>query len=117
MSQETHDTIDAPPAKPCAHMCSFGCGNEYEFITTTVTDSTTQLLCVPCFIGTAMALVTAITEPDNPEVQAAVAAYDVETVQATGKRGRKQSLIAAVDAPIDFSMFDPFEPDVTEDDG
>lgn len=98
----------------CKHTCSFGCGNEYEFVVTTCSDSSTQFLCIPCFIGTAVSLVTAVTQPDDPDVMAAVQAFDADMVQSPGTRGKKQSLLPAIAQEPDFSMFDAFEPDVSQ---
>lgn len=101
-------------AENCKHQCSFSCGNEYEFVVTTVSDSTTQFLCVPHYIETAAIMLTAVTEPDNPAVIAAVEQYDADTVTPTGKRGRKASLIGGMQLDDTDGVFDEFEPDVEE---
>ena len=101
-------------AENCKHQCGFGCGNEYEFVVTTVSDSTTQFLCVPHYIETASMMLAAVMEPDDPVVMAAVEQYDADTVTPTGRRGRKASLISAIDNEGLDEVFDDFEPDVEE---
>jgi hypothetical protein len=97
----------------CKHMCESGDGNEYAVILTNVEDSTTQFLCIPCLVGVAMVIVTAMTEPDDPSVIAAVEAYDAETVTSRGTRGRKASLMGGHAGAVDDGIFDEFEPDVS----
>jgi hypothetical protein len=114
MNDNTSHDDDMPTDESCKHVCSMADGNEYEFVVTTCSDSTTLFLCVPCFVGMATELIVAMTEPDNPDVQAAVAAYDANTVQTPGKRGKKAGLIGGVNTAPDFSMFDAYEPDVAD---
>ena len=59
------------PAQPAqrSYGCSYGCGNPYDFILITVSDSTTEFLCLPCLVHLAGDLVEAVVNPDNPEVQ------------------------------------------------
>jgi hypothetical protein len=92
--------------------CSNGDGNPYDFVVITVVDATTQFLCTPCFVQAAIVLVSAVTEPDDPEIQAAVAAAG--TIEQVPMHGRKvaargheaptevdsESLIAAYDSRI-----------------
>lgn len=98
----------------CNHLCSMGCGNRYEFVVTTVSDMSSLALCVPCFIGNATAMLTAITEPDNPDVQEAMRLATASETSRVKGRGRKQQFIGGMDTEPDFSMFDEFEPDVRE---
>lgn len=56
--------------------CSNGDGNPYDFIVLTVqSDEKPDFLCAPCFIGLAADMLKAITEPDDPNVQAAMAEF------------------------------------------
>lgn len=108
------DTDDESPALvACKHFCSFGCGNEYEFIVVTASDSTTQFLCVPCFIGTAADLLTAVTDPDDPAVMLAVETYAADTVTPAGTRGRKKALVSGIEPDANAGVFDDFEPDIS----
>jgi len=69
---------DQPPTSSTrSYGCSFGCGNPYDYIVTSVADATTEFLCVPCYIRLATEMIQAITEPDNPDVVAKLAAVGV----------------------------------------
>jgi hypothetical protein len=94
--------------------CSFGCGNEFTMVVTTVHDTTTQMLCIPCFVKMAMEIIAAMTEPDNPIVQAAMEAQGSDIEYPSNARGRKQSLIGGVETSDGSEFLDAFEPDVSE---
>lgn len=64
------ETTTAPAR---SYGCSRGCGNPYDFVVITVSEAFTEMLCLPCFVGTAMDMVTAVTNPEDQTVQAAVA--------------------------------------------
>lgn len=113
----TVDDIEPGGMQPdygCDHYCSLQCGNEYQFVVVTAKDSTTQFLCIPCFIQCAMAMVQAMVDPDSADVQDAVSAYNPDTVVAPGKRGRKQEFRVPDNTINESFVFDEFEPDVTD---
>lgn len=104
------------PEDPCEHMCSFGCGNTYQFVVVTIEDSTTQLMCVPCFIETAAQMVNAIVNPGDPRVQDAMAQYaDIEMSGTTRRRRVRSTGPLDIEAG-DGDALDPFELDVDDDD-
>jgi hypothetical protein len=53
--------------------CSYGCGNPYDYVFVSVSDGTTEFLCLPCFLVLAQQLVTAVIDPSDPTVRAAMA--------------------------------------------
>jgi hypothetical protein len=114
MSDLTYGEARGEAVIECKHVCSMGCGNEYEFVVVTASDSTTQFLCVPCFVNAAMVIVAAITEPDNPDVMSAVEAYGAVEQNTVGRRGRKKALIGGVDSAENAGALDDFEPDIAE---
>lgn len=52
--------------------CSYGCGNPYDYVFVSVADSTTEFLCLPCFVKLAADIVAAITSPDAEDVKSAL---------------------------------------------
>lgn len=61
--------------------CSYACGRVSDMVVTAIADSTTEFLCMPCFTSLAVNVMQAMTEPDSPDVIAAVeAAGDVDYV-------------------------------------
>jgi hypothetical protein len=114
MTNQTYEVLADVTPDACQHVCSMGCGNEYEFVVVTASDSTTQFLCVPCFVGAAMTIVSAMTEPNDPSVAEAVEAYAADVVQSPGTRGRKAAYIGAIEQVNDNGVFDEFEPDIEE---
>lgn len=89
--------------------CSLGCGNPYDFVIVLVQDGEAQLLCTPCFVQTAMDMVTAIMNPDDPEVQKRVAeAGTPEQVPMNGRQVAKRGHEAPADT-IDPDAIDTFE--------
>lgn len=71
MSQEVPNS----PAR--SYGCTFGCGNPYDFIVVTVSDGTTEFLCLPCYVKLAMDMVEAVTNPDSENVKAAMEMPDI----------------------------------------
>lgn len=95
--------------------CSYGCGNPYDFIVVMVRDAETQMLCVPCFIRTAMDMVSAIVEPDNPDVQQRVMeAPAPEQVPMNGRQVAARGHEAPVDS-LDPDAIGKFEGYVLSD--
>lgn len=95
--------------------CSYGCGNPFDFVITTVQDSTTLMLCVPCYVRTAMDVVAAITEPNNPDVRDRIAdAGMVDTVPMTGRQVAPRGHEAPVDS-MDPDAIETFESYILDD--
>lgn len=89
--------------------CTFGCGNPYDIIIVSVSDSTTELLCMPCFVRMASDVMEAITSPDSDAVQAAVSLAgqaDQVPMRGDGARGRGHNAPATADDPDILSAFD-----------
>lgn len=83
-------TTESNEAQPRSYGCTFGCGNPYDVIVTMISDASTDLLCIPCFIKVAHDMLQAMTEHDNPQVQAALAyAAANPLTQVPGPSGRK----------------------------
>lgn len=64
---DNHDV----PAR--SYGCSYGCGNPYDYVLVDVQGSETLLLCVPCFIRTAMEMVDAFVKRGDPEIEVRIA--------------------------------------------
>jgi hypothetical protein len=95
--------------------CTFGCGNPYDVIVVSVADSTTELLCMPCFVKMASDVVEAITNPDSDAVQAAntmAGAYDMAPQTDLKVRGRGHHAPATTQDPAVLAAFDDV---ITED--
>lgn len=107
--------IDGTPVKiDSKYGCSTGCGNEYNIIVNDVDNANTMMLCMPCFIVFATDVAKAMTDPDDPDVAAAVAELGNNETTPVGTRGRKnkRSDPEGIDAGSDF--LDAFEDDVSE---
>lgn len=88
------DTVE-----PRSYGCSYGCGNPFDFVVTTVQDSSTLMVCTPCFVRTAMDMVAAIVNPDDPEIAARLAeAGAVESVPMNGRPVAARGHEAPVDS-------------------
>jgi hypothetical protein len=53
--------------------CSFGCGNDSNFVLVDIASSDTSFLCVPCFLHVAENMTRAMLDPDNAMVRLAIA--------------------------------------------
>lgn len=95
--------------------CSYGCGNPYDFVVVTVQDGEAQMLCTPCFIRTAMDMVAAIVNPDDPEVAQRIAeAGTVDQVPMSGRPVAGRGHEAPVDT-LDPDAIDEYAGYVLED--
>lgn len=105
--------IEETPAR--SYGCSLGCGNPFDFIVVGVQDGEAQMLCVPCFVRTAMDMVAAIVNPDDPDVAQRIAeAGTVEQVPMTGRQVAKRGHEAPVDT-VDPDAIERFESFVLSD--
>lgn len=69
--------------------CSWGCGNPFDYVVVSVADSSTELLCLPCFVRLATDLVAAVTDPAAAKVRAALEAEGYANLDMTpGPRGK-----------------------------
>jgi len=85
--------------------CSFGCGNPYDYIVISCADGSTEFLCLPDYVRLAMDMVAAVTEPDNPMVQAAVlGAGQIEQVPHTHHKPKARGKNAPVTMPDDDTI-------------
>ena len=67
--------------------CQYGCGNPYDVILIQVQDNSTLMLCIPCFIKTAIEIVDAMTGEVSPEVEAERA--ELNAMQQPEMRGSR----------------------------
>ena len=89
--------------------CSYGCGNPYDYVIVSVADSTTELLCLPCFLRLAEVVLDAVTHPEADEVRNAVeAAGQVEQTRMNGQgpKARGKNAPANTDDPNLIEAFD-----------
>lgn len=100
---------DQPVTPVRSYGCTFGCGNPYDVIIVSVADSTTEMLCMPCFVRMASDVMEAITNPDSDAVKAAESlAGEAEQVPMRGDGIRKRGHNAPATAtdPDILSAFD-----------
>lgn len=106
--------MDSEPL-PRSYGCTFGCGNPYDYVIVTVQDSTTEMLCLPCFLKLASDVLEAVVNPDNPDVIRAIEnAGTAEQTKMNGqgpKRGRKNAPVTADDP----SLIEAFDSVISED--
>jgi hypothetical protein len=106
---------DATEVEPRSYGCSLACGNPYDFIVVLVEDSSTQMLCTPCFVRTAADMLEAMLNPDDPEVQQRIAsAGDIDTVPMKGRQVAKRGHEAPADS-LDPDAIEVFESYVLDD--
>lgn len=89
--------------------CTFGCGNPYDVIIISVADSTTELLCMPCYVRMASEVLATIINPYGEESKrAAEVAGEIVQVPMRGKgaRGRGHNAPATADDPDIFEAYD-----------
>lgn len=106
---------DPPPANGRAYGCTWGCGNPYDFVLVTVADGTSEFLCLPCLVRLAADMIAAVTEPDNPLLQAAlVSTAGDDITQAPGPRAmaRGKNAPATTD---DDDLIESYSGIITED--
>ena len=104
----TADDEDIPKR---SYGCSNGDGNPYDFVVVTITDASTLFLCASCFIQTAQAMLMAMVEPENPEVQRIMAeAGEIDQVPMNGRQVAKRGheAPAEVDDPDAIDAFDSY---------
>lgn len=81
-------TVPEPSTR--SYGCQYGCGNPFDVILTQIIDNSTLILCLPCFVRTAIEIVDAMTGEVSPEVEAErreLAAMDQPPM--TGQRARR----------------------------
>lgn len=109
------DTDTVAPER--SYPCSYSCGNQIDVILTQFTDSTTLMLCMPCFLLTAQQVLEAMIDPESGEVKAKVSqagTVDRATLGPAKSRARKSG--TWID-PNDPDFIEPFSGFDTEDDG
>lgn len=107
---------ELPPDTPHrSYGCSFGCGNPYDFIFVSVSDGTTEFLCLPCMVRLATDMVAAVTEPDNPTLlQALAGAGHVDSAPMANGGVKRRGKNAPVTADDD-DLLSAYEDVITED--
>lgn len=95
--------------------CQYGCGNPMDVMLYQFVDGSTLVLCIPCFIRTAMDIVTAMTSNPDEGIQQMMAEMTtldmVDTPTARARRG-KHNAPAGVD---NAELIDAYDTAVTED--
>lgn len=99
----------ADAAMERSYGCSYGCGNPYDFIFVSVSDGTTEFLCLPCFVKLAADMVEAALNPDVSHMAEALA--DMQSAEkapmSNGKvRKRGKNAPATNDDPDLLEAFD-----------
>jgi hypothetical protein len=100
---------DQPPPIERSYGCTFGCGNPYDIIVISVADSTTEFLCIPCYVRMASDLVEVITNPDSEAartVSSAAGAYDTAPMHSPPVRRRGHHAPATASDPDILAAFD-----------
>jgi hypothetical protein len=106
---------EKPDVPARSYGCTYGCGNPYDYVLIDVQGSEVLLLCVPCFIRTAMDMVTAVVEKGDPEVEKRVAEGAVsDQAPMTGRAVAKRGHEAPGDVD-DENAIETFESYVLED--
>lgn len=107
---------DVPSLPPRTYGCTFGCGNPYDFIIVSVSDSTTEFLCMPCYVRLATDMIAAVVDQSDPKVQDMMRAMsDVEMNVAPGptaQPGRKNAPATATDQ----DLIDAYDDVITTED-
>jgi hypothetical protein len=96
---------DLPDAKPCLHACQTECGRTYDVIIIQPVDGSTLFYCMPCMLNFAHQLMQSMVEPDNPEIQAVVAANPISDV-AYVTADSPQYKVRGFSDPVDDDFFD-----------
>jgi hypothetical protein len=108
-------TDQTPEPAERSYGCSFGCGNPYDYVVIDVQSSETLFLCVPDFVRVASDMVSAITNPDDPSVVAAM--VDINAIvadKAPGPKAKRRGKNAPVGADDD-DLLETFESVITVD--
>ncbi len=93
--------------------CTFGCGNPYDFVFISVSDGTTEFLCLPCMVRLAGDMVEAVTNPDNATVKDAMSAYDGGDQAPMSGNGSKRRGKNAPATNDDHELFESFDSCIT----
>lgn len=106
---------ETPDVPARSYGCTYGCGNPYDYVLIDVQGSEVLLLCVPCYIRTAMDMVTAVMEKGDPEVERRIAEGAVtDQTPMNGRQVAKRGHEAPGDVD-DPDAIETFESYVLED--
>lgn len=95
--------------------CTFGCGNPYDYVIISVSDGSTEFLCLPCYVRLATYMVRAVTDPNSlAALQEMEAAYAGESAPMTGPGPKRRGKNAPA-TTTDDDVIDAFNGVVTED--
>lgn len=103
-----------PPGR--SYGCSFGCGNPYDYIIVSVSDSSALFVCLPCYVRLASDMVAAMTDPESEKVKTALeqAGYvDTAPMSDDNVKSRGHNAPAGTDDP---DLIQAFEDIITEED-
>jgi hypothetical protein len=80
-----------------------------------IADSTTELLCLPCYLKLASEILEAVVNPDNPDVMQAIKdAGEVEQARMNGQGPRKRGKNAPANTE-DLDLIEAFDSAITVD--
>src|SRR6266436_6138922 len=89
--------------------CSFGCGNPYDYIVVSVADSSTEMLCMPCYVKLATEIIEAVTNPDSDLVRKVMAesgSIAQTPMKGSGPKRRGKNAPAGTEDPDLLEAFD-----------
>jgi len=103
------DAPKAPVTPPVrSYGCTFGCGNPYNYIVTSVVDSTSDFLCIPCFLKLASQILDAFEESDPEIIRAAIEDMTSQPQAPMNENGVKPM---GENPPVDMAVPEAFEPE------
>ena len=112
-TEDAGESVDLAPVRSFG--CQYGCGNPMDVMLYQFVDGSTLVLCIPCFIRTAMDIVTAMTSNPDEGVQQMMAEMTtldmVDTPTARARRGKHNAPVGVDNA----ELIDAYDTAVTED--
>lgn len=95
--------------------CTFGCGNPFDVVVIMVGDSTTEFLCIPCWVKMAADVLEAMNNADNPVVKAAMEYAAANPLESTpGPTGKSRGHNAPA-TETDPDLIETFNDVITAD--
>lgn len=104
-----------PEESPRSYGCQYGCGNSMDVILTQILDNSTLILCIPCFVKTAIEIVDAMTGDISPDVEAQRQELNaMEQAPMTGSRARRGRHNAPVGVDNE-GLIEVYDTQITDD--
>lgn len=100
---------------PRSYGCSYGCGSPYDVILVSVKDSTTEFLCIPCYVRLAVDMMKAFLGDADKEVATALADKAELATMVTGEFDIKARGHNAPVATEDDDLIEAYQGVITED--